>query len=69
MNKKASKPDLRMVVNNPDEPAAEHTAAALPDFSSIRPSARSLTENSAALARCFRPLSLRSNPFIHAIVS
>jgi hypothetical protein len=27
MTKKAAKPDLRMVVNNPDEPAADHAAA------------------------------------------
>src|SRR3954471_11229524 len=31
MNKKASKPDLRMVVNNPDEPVAENAAAVPPE--------------------------------------
>ena len=30
-SKKAAKPELRMVVNNPDEPAAEHAAAASPE--------------------------------------
>ena len=30
-SKKAARPDLRMVVNNPDEPAAEHAAAVSPE--------------------------------------